>query len=208
MLTLVVGDIHPPDVSGRHRAGWETVVRTLRAGGVALLPTDTVYGLHARWDDPLARHRILALKARPSGTPLLCLLGSLEMLDLPAPFVPRRGWELMEKHWPGPITFVIPAGPAAPPALVKDGGIAVRWPRDRFVTDLVTAVGAPLISTSANASGSPPVSSVDRIPASWAGRLDLVIDGGERAGSSSTVVRVSKTGDVIVVREGPVKIDA
>lgn len=208
MLTLAVGDIHPPEASGRHRAGWDTVVRTLRDGGVALLPTDTVYGLHARWDVPLARHRILALKARPSGTPLLCLLGSLDMLDLPAPVVPRRGWELMQRHWPGPITFVIPAGPAAPPALVKDGGIAVRWPKDPFVTDLVTAVGAPLVSTSANPSGSPPVVSADRIPTSWAGRLDLVIDGGQLAGSSSTVVRVSKSGAVTVVREGPVKIDA
>jgi L-threonylcarbamoyladenylate synthase len=174
----------------------------LKEGGVALLPTDTLYGLHGVWDDPKARHRILALKGKPAGASLLCLIGSLRMLEDLALEIPPAASRLISERWPGPLTLVLPAGPRCPPALVVDGGIALRMPGVPFLVDLVNAVGAPLLSTSANVSGSPPASSLREIPRSWPSQIDAIVDDGPRTGPPSDLIRVRAGGVVEVLRQG------
>jgi L-threonylcarbamoyladenylate synthase len=90
---------------------------------------------------------------------------------------------------------------------VFDRGIAVRWPADPFLNDLVAAVGIPLISTSANLSGGAPIAGPAEIPESWGSQLDAAVDGGGRSGQPSTLVRVERSGGMTVLREGAVRID-
>jgi L-threonylcarbamoyladenylate synthase len=206
-LHLDLAEVYPPTASETHRRAWSRLVGILRSGGVALLPTDTIYGLHARWDDSGARARILDLKGRSEAAPMLSIVGSREMLDLVIPELPPAALKLMEKHWPGSLTMVLPAGPVAPAPLVVDGGIALRWPGEAFLTDLVLEVGLPLISTSANLSGSAAVSLPSEIPSSWKHTLDAVVDGGQRTGPPSTLIRVRPSGSVMVLRQGSHRLD-
>lgn len=202
-----LADVHPPAASDAHRAAWNRLVGALRGGGVALLPTDTIYGLHARWDDPGARARIRKLKGRDEASPLLCIIGSAEMLDRAAPEIPAAARRLIERYWPGTLTMVLPAGPRAPADLVLAGSIALRWPGERFLIDLVREVGVPLVSTSANPSGEPALSRTEEIPEGWRGSLDAVVDGGPRSGPASTLVRISSEGLITVLREGSLVLD-
>jgi L-threonylcarbamoyladenylate synthase len=206
ILRANLSEIHPPDASDHNRRRWDRLVRILLDGGVVLLPTDTIYGLHARWDDPHAAGCILALKGKSEGVPLLSLIGSSQMLDFAAPTRPPSAERLIQSHWPGSLTVVLPAGPRAPSALVLDGGIALRWPKDPFLTDLVRAVGVPLVSTSANPSGAPPLTQPDEIPASWNHQLDAIVEGGRRSGPASTLIRIKADGGVAVLREGSLKL--
>jgi L-threonylcarbamoyladenylate synthase len=205
-LVARLEETYPPE-SDAARSRWQELVGILAAGGVALLPTDTVYGLHARWDDAAARHRILRIKGRPPGTALLCVVSDQEMLGQLCPHPPEAARRLMARYWPGGLTLVLPAGPKVPPALTVDGTIGVRLPDHAFLRDLVRAVGMPLLSTSANPSGRPPLRTLEELPDSWWRDLDAVVDAGILGGTPSTVVRVLADGEPEVLREGAVRLE-
>ena len=131
----------------------------LAAGGVLILPTDTVCGLHARADRPSAVARLTELKGRAAGQPLLVLAASLDQArELCLPLT-----DLQAAHcasaWPGPFTFILPAGPGSPPAVcdTERRTVAIRVPARQDLRQLIERAGAPLASTSANRRGSPPL---------------------------------------------------
>lgn len=131
----------------------------LAGGDVLLLATDTICGLHARADQAAALERVLALKGRHPGQPFLLLAGSPEQaLSLCGP-VTARVRSLCAAAWPGPFTFILPAG-AGLHELVRDvarGTVAVRVPGREDLRQLIGRAGGPLASTSANRTGEPPL---------------------------------------------------
>jgi len=167
--------------------------RVLDAGGVVLMPTDTLPGLHARLDRPEALARIRTLKGRDADKPLLVLAASAEAAGA------WVCWDLDAKAeaaavWPGPYTLILPAGAQAPPAVTAGGvTLAVRVPADPRLRSLLDVVGAPLASTSANDAGRAPATDLDAAAAWAGGGVDLVADlpwGG--AGRPSTLVDLSR----------------
>jgi len=132
-------------------------VRRLRAGGILLLATDTVPGLHCRVDDPVAVARLVELKGRPAGKPLLVLAGSLAQARLVTGGLSRAQLAACERCWPGPFSLILPAGDHISAAVTAGGAtLAVRVPAVPVLRELILAVGVPLVSSSANASGEPP----------------------------------------------------
>jgi L-threonylcarbamoyladenylate synthase len=160
------------------------------AGGVVLYPTQTLYGFGGRASDDRSAERIAAIKGRSPG-------GLIVLAEQP-PLVGAIARALAEAFWPGPLTLVLPAWPGlAPSVLGPDGTVAVRRPVHPVARALVAAVG-PITSTSANASGEPPLLDPrgSRFP------VDVVVDVGRLAPSApSTIVRFD-TGQVL--REGAI----
>ncbi len=176
----------------------------IRAGQVIAAPTDTVYGLVCRADDPQAIRRLYAVKERPLEKALPVLLAGEEQLPQVIADVPRLARLLMARFWPGPLTLVLPARPDLPRVLTGGGAtVAVRVPDHPFLRALARRAG-PLASSSANRSGEPPARTAQEVLAQLAGRIPLVVDGGEAPGGvASTVVDV--TGPLPrILREGPV----
>ncbi|HEU4632218.1 MAG TPA: L-threonylcarbamoyladenylate synthase [Gemmatimonadaceae bacterium] len=169
-------------------------VAHLRAGGLLAYPTETVYGFGgAAEQDPV--EQLVRLKSRPPGKPFLVLVagsGMLERLDLQLPPAAAR---LAARHWPGPLTLVLPGGERRVPPRLRgpEGGVAVRWTSHPGLQRLIRAFGDPITSTSANRPRRPPARSATEVLAEWPaevvrGRL-LVLDGGTLAPSEpSTVV--------------------
>ncbi|HYR52207.1 MAG TPA: L-threonylcarbamoyladenylate synthase [Candidatus Dormibacteraeota bacterium] len=185
---------------------WQDVARraavVLRAGGVALLPAEGVYGLHALSENPVAVERLLALKPREEKKGFIGLIADPE--ELPRWTEPNaRALSLAKSHWPGALTLVLRAGPSVPAALRNpDGTIALRCPGSAFLLATVAGAGGIVLSTSANRPGEQamvvPVGSLVE-------RADLVVDGGTLSGTPSTVVSV--VGDrVHVLRPGAIPI--
>jgi L-threonylcarbamoyladenylate synthase len=135
----------------------ENAVLSLRSGGVLLLATDTLPGLHCRADDPVAIERVGQIKGRPEGKTLLVLAGDLaQVRQLAAPLTPAQV-AACERCWPGPFSLILPARAQLPTAVTGDGGtVAIRIPAVPELRNLILAVGVPLVSTSANLSGEPP----------------------------------------------------
>lgn len=179
----------------------------LRAGGLVIIPTDTVYGLAAALDRPNALRRIYEVKDRSTLKPLPVLLSDPGMLPLaaaePTPAIVR----FAARFWPGPLTLVIPARVDLPTAVVgPDGTTGVRVPDRDDTRRLIALAGGALAVTSANRSGQPPaesaIDSLDRLGA----RVDMILDGGQSPGGlASTVARIAG-GRIELLREGPIRL--
>ena len=155
----------------------EALIRCLTTGGVALMATDTMPGLHARIDTPAAVARIQALKGRDAGKPLLVLAASLEAA---APWLaerPARVDQYIRRCWPGPFTLVLKASAAASRAVTGGRGtLAVRVPQPPALREALLQVGVPIVSTSANAAGELPAPTLLEAAEAFGERVDLVSD--------------------------------
>jgi L-threonylcarbamoyladenylate synthase len=161
---------------------------------VLAYPTETVYGFGGAIDRESVEN-LIRLKRRPAGKPFLLLVDGSDMilrLDLQ---LPTYASMLAARHWPGPLTLVLPGGKGRVPPQLRgpEGGIAVRWTSNPSTRRLIRAMGDPITSTSANRPGVPPAESAQEVLAQWpdaVARGDLlVLDGGRLTPSQpSTVV--------------------
>jgi len=175
----------------------------LNAGGVAILPAEGLYGLHARPDIPQGLERLHAIKPRESGRGWIGLIAAPEDLARFADPPADRAAALARRHWPGPLTLVVRASMRAPRSLVAaDGTIALRCPGSEFLRDVIRACGGILLSTSANPPGAPPPAAAEGLSFLQA---DLLVDAGLLSGVPSTVARVDGD-EVRVLREGAVRL--
>ena len=188
MTRLVVLDPVTPPASTLAEAA-----AVLRAGGVVAFPTETFYGLGAAAMDAAAARRVITVKGRPDGKPLLVLVDSPAMVSIVAREIPPRAHELMARHWPGPLTLVLPARPEVPDEVTAGSGtVGVRLSPHPVACGLVRALGAPITAPSANLSGHPPPTTAAAVLASFGGGIELVLDGGATAGGEpSTVLDVT-----------------
>jgi L-threonylcarbamoyladenylate synthase len=183
----------------------EQAARIVRAGGLVVFPTETVYGIGANaWDEQACRG-IFRAKGRPADNPLIVHVAGPEYLELAAAEVPAAAARLVERFMPGPLTIVLPRS-ARIPALVTAGlpDVAVRVPAHELARRFLAACGVPVAAPSANRSGRPSPTSFDMARAAMAGRVDALIRGGPcEHGLESTVIRL--TGNAIeILRPGAI----
>lgn len=165
----------------------EPIAEHLRTGGLAVIPTDTVYGVAG----PLTQaavDAIFELKQRPREKALPILAADAQAL-LELVNFDERAYDFAEKLWPGSFTLVLPRNEKFGLDLGGDGsGVAVRVPAFPMTLALLEATG-PLVVTSANASGQPPALDVNAARASLTGPNLVYLDGGETpAGDPSAVI--------------------
>ncbi len=182
----------------------ERARRVLGAGGVVLLPTDTVYGLAVSPDHDDAIDRLFALKQRPRQRNLPVMVDSPARLAPLGVTIGEQARRLFESDlMPGPLTVVLGFGHEGPcPWLEGRHEVAVRIPSDPFMLDLLRAAG-PLLVTSANLHGLPTLQTVTDILLQLACEPALAVDGGRREGVPSCLVNCAVTPPVIE-REGSV----
>ncbi len=159
----------------------------LRAGGVALLPTDTIYGLHAIATDQQAVGRIRAMKGRGDDKPFVIIASSVEQLRDLGAVIPEQ----LSGIWPAPLTAILAS---------DDATIAARIPDLGWLRALLERTG-PLVSTSANRSGEPPVMRPDLLLRDVQNGLDALLDKGPREGKPSTIVDFTGS-EPRLIREG------
>jgi L-threonylcarbamoyladenylate synthase len=185
------------------------VALVIKAGGLAVFPTDTVYCLAADMANPEAVRRLYALKGRPAAKGLPILISERNELAGLAAEVPEETEILMEAYWPGPLTFVFKKNPEVPDAVT--GGlptVAVRLPGYVVCLTVLHEIGSPVASSSANLSGGLAPCAVSEINPTIIDGVDIVVDGGVcPRGIPSTILDVS--GNVWrVLRQGSVTRDA
>jgi L-threonylcarbamoyladenylate synthase len=181
----------------------------LRDGKVLAVPTETVYGLAASIFRPEAIDRVVEMKGRAATAPLPILMGSAADLPLLCRQMPRLTWRLIEHFWPGALTLALPARLDVDRRLrAVTGTVACRVPANKACLEMLEALGAPVTGTSANRSGHEP----SALALEAAGSLSIPPDGvlldddHVTGGAASTVVEVRDT-FVVVLREGPVRIE-
>ena len=163
-------------------------VAALKAGNVALVPTETVVGLVAA--EP-GLQRIREIKGRDANKPIALLCASAEDAFGLAAKLPPLAVELAEIYWPGPLTLVLD--------LPSGGTVGIRVPAGRAVREVLEAYGGPLYATSANLSGEPAPAAPEEVDPRVLEAVDVVVRGEKGSGEASAVVDLSG-GNVRLVR--------
>jgi tRNA threonylcarbamoyl adenosine modification protein (Sua5/YciO/YrdC/YwlC family) len=168
----------------------QTVSEILERGGLVALPTETVYGIAARADMPSALDALRDAKGRPAGMGFTWHVGDAGALDrFPtlSPMVRR----LVGRYWPGPLTLVLPGVPEGLELVARDGWTGVRYPANALCAGIIAALKFPVVLSSANLHGAPPLADADLVYRALGRQLELIVDGGPaRLGESSCVLRI------------------
>lgn len=204
----------------------ENIERTaahLREGGIAAIPTETVYGLAANALDSAACAQVFASKERPTFDPLIVHLAAQQDTS---PFETLRksgliAWSffstdaiqtieaLAHRFWPGPLTLVLPKTEAVPD-LVTAGlpSVAVRFPSHPVAQALLRATDRPLAAPSANRFGRISPTQAEHVFEELGDRVEWILDGGPcEVGLESTVLQVQTNGELTLLRPGKVSAE-
>lgn len=179
----------------------------IRGGRLAVLPTDTVYGIGAIAADPVAVSEVLAAKGRGRHMPPPVLVPSVDSIDELAVNVPEAAYRLARRFWPGALTLILEARPDLGWDLGDTHGtIAVRMPDHPATLALLNATG-PMAVTSANKTGAPPATTCVEAHEYFGSDVDVYLDGGSSSqGVASTIINCTG-GELRVIRQGVLSLE-
>ena len=186
-------EILPTHTPALFRQAVLRAAQVLRSGGIAAIPSETVYGLAANAFESEAVARIYQAKGRPAANPLIVHVATAAMARECAAEWPPMAERLAGRFWPGPLTLVVPRSPRIPD-LVAAGGptVGLRWPAHPFFQSVIRECGFPLAAPSANPSDQLSPTTAEHVVAGLGDRIPLIVDGGPCVvGIESTVVDVT-----------------
>lgn len=170
----------------------EQIREVVQSGGLLIFPTDTIYGLGCDAFREEAIQQICRFKGRVPERPFSVHLSSVEAIEKLAMLTERQGL-LMRKLLPGPYTVVLKASDNAPASCVSvEGKIGLRVPASRSFRLVHEAAGRPLVGTSVNRSGEPPLLHIEHILEQFSDKVDLIITTNEpMTQESSSVIDIT-----------------
>ena len=184
--------------------------RLILTGEPVAVPTETVYGLAADATNAEAVARIYEAKGRPSFNPLIVHVPDLVAAQQIGKFG-EEALALAAKHWPGPLTLVVPLRDDARIASIVTAGlpnVGLRVPDHPAMQALLDATDRPLAAPSANASGSISPTRAAHVLKSLGGRIAQIIDGGATARGIESTIVAATDGPLRLLRLGPIEVDA
>ncbi len=192
----------PSDEALRHEAA--LAAETLRAGGILLYPTDTVWGLGCDATNAEAVAKIYALKRSENKRSMLVLCASADMVVRYIDRAPGIAFEVMEMAT-SPLTLILPGARGLAPNLIPDEGtLGVRIPDHDFCRQLLRTFGRPIVSTSANLSGEATPVALQDVAREIVDGADFVVDPrfeGRPTRKASSIIAFGEGGEVNIIRE-------
>lgn len=195
----------------------EKAVRVMRDGGLILYPTDTIWGIGCDARNEEAVRKVFELKRRADSKSLVLLAGSVEMIEEYIEEMPEMARQLLDVN-DAPMTIIYPGARAAHPVgksgrpgdglakscIAEDGTVGMRIPTaSKYCMELLKVFGAPMVSTSANISGSPSPKSFEDVDRLIREGVDFVVDRsceGVSTGRASQIIKVDLDGGVKIIR--------
>jgi L-threonylcarbamoyladenylate synthase len=182
----------------------KAAVETLKAGGVILYPTDTVWGLGCDATNEKAVARIYDIKQRADSKSLITLVANADMLGKYVKVIPEVAINLLEVN-DKPMTIIYPdAMGLASNVVAEDGTAGIRIPMNDFCVEVIRRFHKPIVSTSANISGQPAPAFYEDIPMEIIDAADWVADPYLEEGATgepSQIIQVGLHGEIKVIRE-------
>jgi len=185
------------------------LLKAMKTGGVVVYPTGTLYAIGCDATIEAACKRVVEIKGRPERMPLPLIIGGMDMLEIVTDERPEALQSLVSSFWPGPLSILVKALPHLPDLLSDDEGYtSVRWSGHPFAAELSRRLGKPIVSTSANVSGKPPVALPEDVDPFLLEKADAAYfdPPWPKGGKPSTVIRMLDSSRLEVLREGAVTL--
>lgn len=184
----------------------EKVVIILKEGGIAIIPTDTVYGIVCDALEEDAVKRVYELKHRDFSKPMIILVSDYDMLQKYTKNINYLQKNLMDTYFPGPITIILEKEETIP-NIVTSGKkeVGVRIPNNTTLREIIKSLGHPIIATSANISSNKTITNIDILEEEIKEKVDYIYDGGTLDGYASTIVKVDDK--ISILRDGDLSED-
>ncbi|HAH20244.1 MAG: threonylcarbamoyl-AMP synthase [Omnitrophica WOR_2 bacterium GWF2_43_52] len=180
----------------------EKAARFIREGKLVAIPTETVYGVAADYNNRQALARLYELKGRPKDKPFTVAVATKDSLEIVALDVPVVAYKFADKFWPGPLTVVLKSANHAIGDEQRNTTIGLRVPKHNVALHILEMAMADVALPSANPSQALPARSAQEVLRYFDGTIDLVIDSGPSLlGVESSVVDLTKT-PFVILREG------
>lgn len=185
----------------------EKAAKVIKNGGIVAFPTETVYGLGADALNENAVKKIFEAKGRPQDNPLIIHVSS-KKIDKYVKDIPECAEKMMEKFWPGPLTIILNKKDIVPNMTSANlSSVGVRMPNEPIALKLIEMSGVPIAAPSANISGRPSPTDVERCVEDLKGRVDFILGGKKsRVGVESTIVDCT-VNPPVVLRPGGITLE-
>lgn len=177
------------------------LIETLKKGGIAVMPTDTIYGLVGKALDKDVVNRIYEVRRRNPDKPCIILIGEESQIKDFSIFLNPIQEKKLKEFWPGPVSIVLDCLDEKFEYLHRGTNtLAFRLPKDQSFRDFLNEVG-PLIAPSANPEGYPYSKDIDEAQGYFGNAVDYYLDTGFLEGKPSKVVRLQGDSTVSILRE-------
>lgn len=184
----------------------ERAALALSAGGLVIIPTETLYGIAADSANSHALTRLAKLKTRPKDKPFPLIVSSSSHLEALVAEVSPLAQELMAKYWPGPLSLILASRWGLPLELVYNGGVAVRHSSHPVPLSIADYLGRAITATSANLAGKQAKSTVDDLDPQVIDAVDIVLDAGPCPGGPPSTLADVRVDPPIVLRKGSISL--
>jgi L-threonylcarbamoyladenylate synthase len=189
------------------QSDWLKAKKVLESGGIAIIPTDTLYGLVASAFSKKAIEKIYEIKERDKSKALIILISSLKDLEKFGIKTSKGEAKILGKFWPGEVSILLPCkNPKFKHIHRGTNEIAFRMigNRNKDLLNLIKKVG-PIVAPSANKESFAPAETIKEAKSYFGDDVDLYINGGRKKGNPSTLIRI-KNSNIEILRQGKVKI--
>lgn len=193
--------IYPTSINDRHIAA---AVNALREGKPLIYPTDTLYAISCDALNNSAIERLCALKGiDPKRQTLSIVCADISQASAYAR-IDNRAFAMLREYLPGSVTFILPAATTLPKVFKGRKTVGIRIPDSPIAMRLAAELGNPLLSMTATIDSDDPLAATmpDEVEAAYAGRVEMMIDGGECGAGESTVVDLTDSSSPVIIRQG------
>jgi L-threonylcarbamoyladenylate synthase len=187
-------------MSGRDEKVYEKTAEIIKNGGIAIVPTETVYGFAVDSFNVNAQRKLYEIKNRSFRKPLILMAQDINNVKLFVK-VSKKALKIAKRFWPGQLTLVFPTTELGKIVSGGRNDLGVRIPNNKFVLNLLRKIGRPIFTTSVNVSNNKSAKNINEA-LSFDGIADIIIDGGQcKFSFESTVIDVVQF-PYIIIRKG------
>ncbi|SRR5258708_37547212 len=179
----------------------KVLVNILKKGKVAVMPTDTIYGIVGSALNLPTVNKIYSLRKRAPEKPCIILIGDIDDLQKFSINLSTAEKIALEKYWPGPVSIVFDCLEEQFEYIHRGTKtLAFRLPQETELRNLLLNTG-PLVAPSANIEGKPAAKNIKEALSYFGGSIDIYIDGGSTEGKPSRIMRLYNDGSTSIIRE-------
>lgn len=180
----------------------DKICEIINDGGLVISRTDTIYGIMADALNDNAVSKVFSVKQRPYSKPLILLMNSVYMVKEYTKDISEFEEKIINKFWPGLVTLVLKKNDKVSDLITANNDtVAVRIPDDEELLKIITKLNRPVVSTSANITGTEVITNINMLEKDLVDLIDYIEDDGEIINKASTVIKI-EGGKLNILREG------